>query len=161
MKTQGLFACAFNQILARQSERVRNTLLPFQGKVLRFAVEQPALEWVFQINGSGGLEVAVSALDQMTVQTDVAIQLQGGVGGLPALLPPFSPERLLAQAHISGNAELADAVSFLARNLSVNPGDYLQPLLGDVLTHRLEQVLACGGQNLLNGASLLVQKLSR
>jgi len=164
LQAQGIFACAFNQILARQSERVRLTLRPFQGKVVRFAVEQPVLEWVFRIGDRGVLEVvdvATDAASEQQLRIDVAIQLQGGLAGLSALKPPLSLERLLAQAHISGNAELADAVSFLARNLSVSPGDYLQPVLGDILTNRFEKVLTCGSQHSFKMASHLVQKLSR
>ena len=96
IQAQGIFACAFNQILARQSGRVRLTLQPFQGKVVRFAVEQPALEWVFRIDDRGGLAVVVvtDAASEQLLRTDVAIQLQGGFAGLLALKLPLSLDRL-------------------------------------------------------------------
>lgn len=129
-------AYAFNQVLKSQPGRLRFALQPFVGKSLGFTLDKPALTFTFVINREGGLEPlanpdfpgsAVPALP------DVLIQLNGG---LPR--PPFSLGTLLAKAHIAGNAELAEALSFLLRNLRINPGDLLQPVLGDVLTHRIE-----------------------
>ena len=156
MNTQNILACTFNQVLQRQPERLRDSLRPFQGKTLRFALERPSFELNLRVNERGGLDVASSEAESDALP-DVSIRL---VGGLP-FPPPMSLEGLLASAHIAGNAEFAEALSFLLRNLTLNPGDFLHPVLGDVVTHRLEQALTCGGQHLLNTASVLVQKLSR
>jgi ubiquinone biosynthesis protein UbiJ len=159
-KAQALFACTVNRIVQRQPERLRVSLKPFQGKTLRLVLGMPSIDVMFKINGQGGLE-GVEQNAHEVVLADVSIQLKGGVPFLTALSPPFSLENLLAQAHIAGNAEFAEALSFLVKNISLHPGDFLQPIFGDVLTHRLEQALTCSGQHLLNTASLLVQKLSR
>lgn len=146
-------ACTFNQVLQRQPARLQNALKSFQGKTVRFALESPSIELVFCVNPEGKLE----AVDESAaLVTDVSIRLQGR---LP--LPPISLDGLLAKAHIAGNAELAEALAFVLKNISLKPGDLLQPVLGDILTHRVEQALTCGGQHLFSVVLTLAQKLSR
>jgi ubiquinone biosynthesis protein UbiJ len=155
MNYRAAVACAFNRVLQQQPERLRNSLKPFQGKTLRVALERPVLTLDFVVNADGELEAGLES-SETSPKSDVSIRLQGG---LP--FPPVSLESLLSQAHIAGNAEFAETLSFLMKNLSIHPGDLAHPLLGDVLTHRFEQALTCGGRHLFNAASMLSQKLSR
>jgi ubiquinone biosynthesis protein UbiJ len=155
MNYRAAVVCAFNRVLRQQPERLRNSLKPFQGKTLRVALDKPALTLDFVVNAEGELEAGLES-SETSRQSDVSIRLQGGVPFFPVSL-----ESVLSQAHIAGNAEFAETLSFLMKNLSIDPGDLVHPLLGDVLTRRFEQALTCGGRHLFNTATMLVQKLSR
>ena len=90
-----------------------------------------------------------------TVRADGAVASADprGVRDLSVRVSPFALPRLAAgdeaawrEAHIEGDAELAQEVSFLARNLRWDPEEALSRLVGDIAAERLVGALRGGAR---------------
>jgi ubiquinone biosynthesis protein UbiJ len=122
---QGLLLAGLNHLL-RQAAWARRHLQPFAGRQARFLMPPWSLGLTV---GADGLAEA-SASD---AAPDVLVALPAG-GPLLALQ---GLERLLAEAHVTGNAEFATALSFVLKNLRWDAEEDLSAVFGDVTAHRL------------------------
>lgn len=111
--------------LLGQAAWARRQLLPFAGRVARF--QSPPWELTFAVALDGGLAPQGDAVPDVTVA-----------------VPPLSPLLLadglpgvMAQAHVTGNAEFATALSFVLRNLRWDAEEDLARRLGDIPARRL------------------------
>lgn len=126
-----VLASALNQLLKHQPAALE-VLQPQAGKAVRVQASAFPFQFQFLINAQG-LLVADNA-----ASADVTICYHGT---LPRL--PLSPEQLLSDVEISGNADLAEALQKAFRRIEFNAGDWLQPMLGDVLSQRLAHAASC------------------
>jgi ubiquinone biosynthesis accessory factor UbiJ len=115
-----------NHLLAREAW-ARERLAPFAGKHLAVSLE-PLARIALTI-GADGLVAAAPA--------DAAFDLSATLPA--AALPKFVGQRdaLLADLHVSGNAELATAVTYVAQHLRWDAEDDLARMIGDIPTHRV------------------------
>lgn len=118
---------ALNHLLG-QAAWARQQLQPFAGRQARFdmAPWQLALcigaDGQFEPVGEGEIDVTVT----LPAETPL-LALQG-------------IDRAMAQAHVTGNAEFATALSFVLKNLRWDAEEDLSKLVGDVAAHRLAAV---------------------
>lgn len=105
-------------------------LAPHHGKRIRFAAGGFAA--VFVIDRERGLARAPTGDDS----ADLSVALK-----LPPALPP-GIDTLLRAAQIEGPADVAESLSFVLRNLRVDPADWLAPLIGDAAAERLTRAAA-------------------
>ncbi len=119
-----------NHLLAR-APWARERLLPYSGSVLRLQLDP--LRFDFEIDASGLLSAPAAAGDRGTV-TDVTVSLP--LGQLPAALIGGSAT-LMNAVSVQGNAELADAIGFVFRNLEWDAEDDLARVIGDIPAHRI------------------------
>lgn len=118
---------ALNHLL-RDAEWARLRLHPFAGQTLSIGLTP--LQFGFAITPEG-----LFASHAADADASVCIQLPAAA----PLLALQDPALVLQQARISGNAEFAETLSFVFRNLSWDVEADLAPLLGDILAHRLVQ----------------------
>ena len=124
MISTSLISRALNHLL-QGAEWARLRLRPFAGQTL--CIQPGPLSFHFGINAEGhfcALETPSSPQVSISLEASPLQLLQG-------------PEVLMQQARISGNAEFAETLSFVFRNLEWDVEADLAPLLGDVLAHRL------------------------
>lgn len=119
-----LICRALNHLL-QDAEWARLRLRAFAGQTL--CIQLGPLAVHFGIGADGHFTVT-----EATANPQVTITLEGS----PLQLLQ-GPEALMQQARISGNAEFAETLSFVFRNLEWDVEADLAPLLGDVLAHRL------------------------
>lgn len=119
-----LICRALNHLL-QGAEWARLRLRPFAGQTL--CIQPGPLSFHFGIGADGHFCAAeTTATPQVTITLEATpLQLLQG------------PEALMQQARISGNAEYAETLSFVFRNLEWDVEADLAPLLGDVVAHRL------------------------
>jgi ubiquinone biosynthesis protein UbiJ len=120
---------AINHLLASE-DWARERLAPFAGKHVSIAAP-PLPELKLRVL-AGGLVGAADA----SAQDDLAITVKSGA--LPHLAS--RDEALLQHVEIKGNAELANAVQFLFRNLKWDVEDDLSKIFGDIAARRMAQV---------------------
>lgn len=118
---------ALNHVLA-QSPWARERLAMFAGAPVRVVSAPLALS--FTIDPRGYL----AGSDDGERAPEVTITL--ALGELPAALPS-GMQAVLNSAHIEGNAELADALGFVFRNLQWDVEEDLSRVVGDIAAHRL------------------------
>lgn len=118
-------ALAFVNHLLASEDWARARLRPFAGQQARF-VAGP-FDAVVTINGDGSLSPAAAS----------------GEPAVSVRLPDDTPFRLLADrdsifaaAHISGAADLAEALGFVVRNLRWDAEADLAGVVGDLAAHR-------------------------
>jgi ubiquinone biosynthesis accessory factor UbiJ len=115
---------ALNHLLA-QASWARRQLLPFAGRRARF--EMPPWQLAFGVDGEGLFEaIAVPEVD-----VTVSLPADGPLLALQGI------DRLMATAHVTGNAEFATALSFVLKNLRWDAEEDLSRLVGDIAAHRL------------------------
>lgn len=114
--------------LLQGAEWARLRLRPFSGQVLK--IQLAPLTFSLGVTQEGLFCPAEQA-----AQASVSITLPGTT---PLLMLQDS-SLVLQQAGVSGNAEFAETLSFIFRNLSWDVEADLAPLVGDVLAHRLVQ----------------------
>jgi len=119
------FAIPVLNHLLGQASWARQRLAPFTGRCAQVDLAPWCL--VFVINDEGLCEPVVSG------QPDVTIGLPAGA----PLLALLGIDRVLAGAHVSGNAEFAAALSFVLNNLRWEAEEDLSRLVGDIAAHRL------------------------
>lgn len=115
---------ALNHLLG-QASWARRQLSSFVGRRARF--EMPPWQLAFSVNAEGLFESVAEA------EVDVTVSLPAD-GPLLALQ---GVDRLMARAHVVGNAEFATALSFVLKNLRWDAEEDLSRLIGDIAAHRL------------------------
>lgn len=114
--------------LLQGAEWARLRLRPFSGQVLK--IQLTPLTFSLGVTQEG-----LFCRAEQAAQASVSITLPGTA---PLLILQDS-SLVLQQAGISGNAEFAETLSFIFRNLSWDVEADLAPLVGDMLAHRLVQ----------------------
>lgn len=123
MISTSLISRALNHLL-QAAEWARLRLRPFAGQSLR--IQFGPLSFDFGITAEGFFCVPDTVTPQVSISLEASpLQLFQGA------------ELLMQQARISGNAEFAETLSFVFRNLEWDVEADLAPLIGDVLAHRL------------------------
>jgi len=137
---------AVNHLL-QDAAWARARLLPFAGRTARLRL--PPWQFDFAIDERGQLLPATAA------KPDVEIAL-----------PADTPLALLRGAdavskdvHISGSAELADALGFVLRNLRWDFEDDLSKVVGDIAAHRVTGLLNAFGTWQHQAATNLAENL--
>jgi ubiquinone biosynthesis protein UbiJ len=138
-----LVLAAANHLL-RQEGWPLARLRPFAGRRARLALANFAL--TLRIADDGSFAEAAEA-----TAPDVRLQLPATALG--ELLD--GPEALMAQAHVEGNAEFAEILGQVLRNLRWDIEDDLAKLIGDVPAHRLHRLARSAGEQLVSGARRL------
>jgi ubiquinone biosynthesis protein UbiJ len=115
---------ALNHLLA-QADWARRQLLPFAGRRARF--EMPPWQMAFSVDAEGRFE----AIAEPEVDVTVSLPADGPLLALQGI------DRLMATAHVTGNAEFATALSFVLKNLRWDAEEDLSHLVGDIAAHRL------------------------
>ena len=110
----------------------RLRLHPFAGQSLRLELGPVRLD--FTVTAEGGFSPAAAGATPQVCISLAASPLDLLQG----------PENLLQQARVSGNADFAETLNFVFRNLDWDVEAELAPWVGDILAHRL----ARGGQAL-------------
>lgn len=120
------FVAAVNHVLAR-SDWARERLQPFSGQ--QFRIDAGLLVIDAGIADDGLLLVAEPGGDpEVTLAmavSDAPLLLSGGM------------DRLMNRVRIAGNAEFAEALGFVFRNLSWDVEEDLSRLIGDIPAHRV------------------------
>ncbi|MGB4674926.1 MAG: hypothetical protein WBH99_13480 [Azovibrio sp.] len=124
MISSSLISRALNHLL-QGAGWARLRLRPFAGQTL--CIQPGPLTFYFGIGTEGNFHAVEAA-----TTPEVSISLDASP--LQLLL---GPEMLMQQARISGNAEFAETLSFVFRNLEWDVEADLAPWLGDVPAHRL------------------------
>ena len=108
----------------------RSHLMPFSGQTFRIEVGSVALrlaitpEGLFRKQENADIAPAVT----LSLPAEVPLRLLGGLD---------ERSSVLASAHISGSADLADCLGFVFRNLRWDVESDLASLVGDMAAHRL------------------------
>jgi ubiquinone biosynthesis protein UbiJ len=114
--------------LLGQAAWARQQLRPFAGRQARFDMSPWQLAFavtaggLFEPVGEGEIDVTV------TLPADTPLVALQGI------------DRAMAQAHVTGNAEFATALSFVLKNLRWDAEEDLSKLVGDIAAHRLVAV---------------------
>ncbi|NMG42551.1 hypothetical protein GPA22_02225 [Aromatoleum toluvorans] len=123
--TRGALA-AINHLLAR-ADWARERLAPHAGRRARLRAE-PA-ELLFAIDADGYLIDAEAGVEP-------AVTLSMPLSALPALVGGDANKAMNA-VRIEGNAELADTLGFVFRNLRWDAEEDLSRVFGDIVAHRM------------------------
>jgi ubiquinone biosynthesis protein UbiJ len=115
---------ALNHLLG-QAAWARRQLQPFAGRRARF--EMLPWRFAFGIGTDGRFE----AVTEPEVDVTVVLPANGPLLALQGI------DRLMATAHVSGNAEFATALSFVLKNLRWDAEEDLARLVGDIVAHRV------------------------
>lgn len=138
---------ALNRMLAREAW-ARTKLAPFAGRVARFDVSPFAL--VLQVV-DGGLFAAAES-------TPPAVTIKASLAALPLALG--DPKALMRDVRLDGDAEFAQALSFVLQNLRPEPEEELSRFVGDIAAQRLVGLARAAlsqarisGENLVHSAA--------
>ena len=112
-----------NRLLARE-RWARERLTPFAGRGVRIEGGPFALQ--FGVREGGTLE-ATSAEPAVTISMDVA--------ALPGAL--FDPKAIMRNVRLAGDAEFAQALSYVLQNLRPEPAEELSRFVGDAAAERI------------------------
>lgn len=123
--TRGALA-AINHLLAR-ADWARERLAPHAGRCARLRAEP--VELLFAIDADGHLVDAEPGMAP-------AVTLSAPLSALPGLTAGDASKAMNA-VRIEGNAELADALGFVFRNLRWDAEEDLSRVFGDILARRL------------------------
>lgn len=135
-----LFLATLNHLLA-QSPWAGERLRPHAGRHAR--LDLAPLTVAFTITDNGTLSASdIEAVPEVTLSLPLKEAFASAGSGL---------EALMAKIHLTGSADLADALAFVFRHLSWDAEEDLSRLVGDIAAHRIAAV----GQKL----SLLPQHL--
>ena len=115
---------ALNHLLT-QASWARRQLTPFAGRRARF--EMPPWQLAFGVGDDGFFQ----ALAEPEVDVTVTLPANGPMLALQGI------DRLMATAHVTGNAEFATALSFVLKNLRWDAEEDLSKLVGDIAAHRI------------------------
>ncbi|QDX81976.1 hypothetical protein B9N43_12395 [Denitratisoma sp. DHT3] len=133
---QAPILAALNHVLA-QAAWARGRLSPFAGR--RARIELPPLPTLaFTVDAEGYLRAPEKdGADDARGDADVAIALPAAA----PLLALGDPEQVFKRAHISGNADFADSLGFVLRNLRWDFEEDLSRIVGDIAAHRIAGLL--------------------
>ena len=140
LMTRSLLA-ALNHLLG-PATWARERLLPHAGSVARLRAE--ALDILFEIGTDGFLQPS-------TGDATPAVVLSVSFDAFPSVLSG-DLNKAMSSVRIEGNAEFADALGFVFRNLQWDSEEDLSRLLGDIAAHRVVQsarALRTGGARAL------------
>lgn len=115
---------ALNHLLG-QAEWARRQLQSFAGRQARF--DMPPWQFAFSVGATGLFE----PVGEGEVDVTVALPAEAPFIALQGI------ERAMAEAHVTGNAEFATALSFVLKNLRWDAEEDLSKLVGDVAAHRM------------------------
>jgi ubiquinone biosynthesis protein UbiJ len=118
---------AINHVL-EQADWARLKLQPFAGRSVRIAM--PPFTLMFAIGSDGRLQVGnePADLDVLLAYNTPLLALQGN-------------DQVIQAAQINGPADLADALSFVLRNLRWDIEEDLSRVFGDVVARRMATTL--------------------
>jgi ubiquinone biosynthesis protein UbiJ len=117
-----------NRMLGREAW-AREKLAPFAGRIVRFEALPFALQW--SVKDDGTLTVADDALPSVTIGL--------ALSSLPfAVLDPGAATR---DVKLQGDAEFAQALSFVLQNLRPEPEEELSRLVGDAAATRIVAIV--------------------
>jgi ubiquinone biosynthesis protein UbiJ len=113
-----------NRLLA-DAPWARERLQPFAGRTALLRL--PPLDLALQVESDGSFSVGDSA------EADVTLELS------PASLPKIvqGMDALMDDIRITGNANLADTLGFVLRNLRWDGEEALARIVGDIAAHRI------------------------
>lgn len=138
---------ALNRMLARESW-ARTKLSPFAGRVARFDLSPFAL--AFRVEEGGSLAAASEPAP--------AVRITASIAALPLALG--DPKAMMRDVRLEGDADFAQALSFVLQNLRPEPEEELARFVGDIAAERLvglaRGALAqarLGGERLAQGAA--------
>lgn len=115
---------ALNRMLARESW-ARTKLSPFAGRTARFDVPPFAL----------ALQVADGGLFSTANEGAPAVTIKASLAALPLALG--DPKAMMRDVRLEGDAEFAQALSFVLQNLRPEPEEELSRFVGDIAAQRL------------------------
>lgn len=118
---------AFNHLLD-QAPWARERLMPFAGAVV--CIEAPPLSLSFSLDHQG------FALEPDEASASPEATISFALADLPALIPQ-GLQAVARSARVAGNAELAEALAFVGRNLRWDIEEDLSRLFGDIAAHRM------------------------
>jgi ubiquinone biosynthesis accessory factor UbiJ len=118
--------------LLGQAAWARAKLEPFAGRQACFIM--PPWQLAFVVTGEGLFQTAA----RHEAEPDVTVTLPGN----SPLLAFQGIDRLMATAHVTGNAEFATELSFVLRNLRWDAEEDLSRFVGDIAAHRMVRTAA-------------------
>jgi ubiquinone biosynthesis accessory factor UbiJ len=121
---EGFVLGALNHLLG-QAGWARKQLSAFAGRQARF--DMPPWRLAFAVTAEGLFEATA------TDGVDVTVTLPADA----PLLALHGIDRVMATAHVTGNAEFATALSFVLKNLRWDAEEDLSRLVGDIAAHRI------------------------
>lgn len=130
-----------NRLLAREPW-AREKLAPFAGRAARFELGPLALTLAVR---EGGVVGASEAPPDVTISLDPAVA--------PAAL--FEPAAALRNVRLAGDAEFAQALSFVLQNLRPEPEEELARFVGDAAAVRIMDALRAAAAQLREGSQRL------
>ena len=119
---------AFNHVLD-QAEWARQKLVPFAGRSAHISMSPLAFSFAIDADGRLIASTATTA--------DVEITLPANT----PLLALQGPEQVMKAARINGQAEFADTLGFVLRNLRWDIEEDLSKVVGDIAARRLVAML--------------------
>ncbi len=140
-------AAAINHLLSRQPQLCR-VLLPHAGKSARIAVGTLQLD----------LAVANDGLVQATTQAEPHVTIRIKPADLPQILANM--DRAFSYVSLSGDAELAKAISEVAQGLHWEAEEDLAPFVGDIAAVRIAQAARATVQGVRSGGRKLVEQIA-
>ena len=140
-------AAALNHLLSRQPP-LREVLLPHAGKSARIAVG------TLQLN----LAVANDGLLQAATQAEPHVTIRIQPADLPQILSNM--DRAFSYISLSGDAELAKAISEVAQGLQWEAEEDLAPFVGDIAAVRMAQAARATVKGMRSGGRKLVEQIT-
>lgn len=127
----GPVVAALNHLLG-QAAWARARLVPFAGRCASFVMPPWRLDMAVT---EAGTFAAISA-EEAEIDVTVALPADSPLQALNGV------ERIMAAAHVTGNAEFATELSFVLKNLRWDVEEDLSRLVGDVAAHRIAGAMA-------------------
>ena len=140
-------AAAINHLLSRQPQ-LREILLPHVGKSARIAVG--TLQLQLAVANDGLLQAATQAESHVTIRIKPA--------DLPQMLSNM--DRAFSYVSLSGDAELAKAISEVAQGLHWEAEEDLAPFVGDIAAVRITQAARATVQGVRSGGRKFVEQMA-
>jgi len=140
-------AAVLNHLLSRQPP-LREVLVPHAGKSARIAVGSFQLE--FAVAKDGLLQAATQAEPHVTIRIKPA--------DLPQMLSNM--DRAFSYVALSGDAELAKAISEVAQGLHWEAEEDLAPFVGDRAAVRIAQAARTTVQGVRSGGRKLIEQIA-
>ena len=140
-------AAAINHLLSRQPQ-LREILLPHAGKSARIAVG--TLQLQLAVANDGLLQAATQAESHVTICIKPA--------DLPQILSNM--DRAFSYVSLSGDAELAKAISEVAQGLHWEAEEDLAPFVGDIAAVRITQAARATVQGVRSGGRKFVEQMA-
>ena len=128
------FVAVLNHLLAR-APWARERLQAHAGLCAR--LDAPPVTVFFTVTSAGELQAAEGEKPDVVLTVPLAVLPQFALGRF---------EEAMRSVHLQGNAEFADALGFVFRNLRWDAEEDLSRLVGDVAAHRLSGTVRAIGE---------------